>query len=116
MSTRATYTIHNIELRPQTYYIHHDGYEAGAKMYFQEMVDYKGPGTNQDKFIKANEGATFTEGRNVHGDTEYHYNLSSDDQITIQQPIFKQEQPRIRDWTTTKTISLDEWLKEKDDE
>ena len=89
MSTRATYTIHNIELRPQTYYIHHDGYEAGAKMYFQEMVDYKGPGTNQDKFIKANEGATFTEGRNVHGDTEYHYNLSSDDQITIQQPIFK---------------------------
>jgi|APSaa5957512535_1039671.scaffolds.fasta_scaffold15392_4 hypothetical protein len=111
MSTRATYTIHNEELRPQTYYIHHDGYEAGAKSYFQEMVDYEGPGSNQDRFIKANIGATFTYGREAHGDTEYHYDLSVTGLVTMQESEgFTEDGPR--DWVTIKTIDLDKWLEE----
>ena len=89
MSTRATYKIGH-----QTFYIHHDGYQEGAAMYFYNMVAESHrniyAGTEHEKynrspsggyechFLRANSGAEFTENHQAHGDTEFRYTLDID--------------------------------------
>jgi hypothetical protein len=80
MATRATYTINEHEKGEFHFYIHWDGYPEGAANYFRQMLlameDAKNRGGFIENFIRANHLAELTEGRDAHGDTEFHYNLS----------------------------------------
>ncbi len=77
MSTRATYKFAAGEWSPEvTIYIHWDGYEAGAAMYFYNLLTSPSKGCAATQFIRANEGAELTDSHEVHGDTEYRYNHS----------------------------------------
>lgn len=77
MSTRATYKIqHNFGTLMT--YIHHDGYPSGAAQYFFEAqvaarVHNK---TLPQVWMFANERAELTESHEIHGDTEYRYDLA----------------------------------------
>lgn len=87
MSTRATY-----EIAGQTFYIHHDGYPAGAASYFENMIGaltVAGNGQGIDAiadrrggalfaFIRGNLRAEPTESHDVHGDTEYRWKILGD--------------------------------------
>lgn len=69
MSTRATYVIGGT-----AFYIHYDGYPAGAARYLGAMVRHPNKrGGLAEAFLRANELAEFTEGHEAHGDTEYRY-------------------------------------------
>lgn len=76
MSTRATYTFLSANCTPEvSYYIHHDGYPSGAAEYFREAMrqtNRQGGGIAAS-FMRANQRAEFTKGRDAHCDTEYHW-------------------------------------------
>lgn len=77
MSTRATYKIIENHVTT-TFYIHHDGYPAGAAVYFQAMLDYNCEAPNAgmaDRFIRANARAELADGHDAHGDTDYQYTI-----------------------------------------
>lgn len=89
MSTRATYrfrTAGRAEYNrhgPITFYIHHDGYEDGAAVYFWRMLvgdQSRGVrGGLPERFLRANTGAEFTSSHEAHGDTEYRYDVEGSD-------------------------------------
>jgi len=79
MSTRATYTICT-EYTKLDFYIHHDGYPHGAAVYFFNMHLQDGPDPIT-RFAKANDRASATDAE-AHGDTEYHYVLGKNMEIT----------------------------------
>lgn len=71
MGTRATY-----EIDGKTFYKHWDGYEVGAASFFWRMVAWPNKrGTMAERFLRAIDDAEFTESRDAHGDTEYHYTI-----------------------------------------
>lgn len=78
MSTRATYRINR-----HCFYIHHDGYEEGASVYFwRALVGNASRGVRgglAERFLRANLGAEFTPSHEAHGDTEYRYNVEGND-------------------------------------
>jgi len=87
MSTRATYrfqeTPSGISSRPTssnrnstTIYIRHDGYPLGAAIYFYSLLMKPSKGCLATQFIRANEGAEITEGHEVHGDTQFMYDVT----------------------------------------
>ena len=74
MSTRATYKINGIY-----FYIHYDGYPDGAAVYFHNALLYQHKrGGLAAQFIRANDLAEFTESHEVHGDTEFRYDLQGE--------------------------------------
>jgi hypothetical protein len=76
MSTRATYRFIGRDFTPTvTIYIHSDGYEAGAAMYFHRMLKSELRGQPAVKFIRANIEAEITESHDIHGDTAYRYDI-----------------------------------------
>jgi hypothetical protein len=89
MSTRATYRFEDgpkpydyLRHGPITFYVHHDGYPAGAALYFYQMLTHereRGNGGLAEQFIRANEGAEFTRSHSAHGDTEYRYDIIGTD-------------------------------------
>lgn len=89
MSTRATYRINPARRdeyarhRGITFYIHHDGYEDGAAVYFWRMLTGDASrgvrGGLAERFLRANLGAEFTSSHEAHGDTEYRYDLEGED-------------------------------------
>lgn len=76
MSTRATYRFFRDETSV-TYYIHHDGYPEGAAAYFNAAQVWAKKYSEKivDAFIRANDRAEHTESHEIHGDTEYRYDL-----------------------------------------
>lgn len=83
MSTRATYKFEpapgNRRHRPTvTIYVHYDGYESGAAVYFYAMLTHKSKGGSAEAFIRANDQAELTGSHDAHGDTEYQYTLQGD--------------------------------------
>ena len=89
MSTRATY-----EFGGHTIYVHYDGYPSGAAVYFLNMVrSYEQTGRVQlggdasggyfYDFIRGNRLAVPSEGRDTHGDTEYHYQLHENGELGV---------------------------------
>ena len=87
MSTRATYTI-KTPSTVTTYYIHHDGYPSGAAEYMKAALFCKNQrGSYADMFLRSNDGAEHTGGKDVHGDTEFHYDITEKDDgsITVEQ-------------------------------
>jgi len=71
MSTRATYRFVPADLRftpAVTLYIHHDGYPEGAAQYLDGV-------RNPEDFIRKNDRAEITANHEVHGDTEYRYDI-----------------------------------------
>lgn len=89
MSTRATYKIDGV-----TFYIHHDGYPEGAASYFDAMLKAsleledcgyersRYAGGYAEQFLRANDRAEFTHSHEMHGDTEYRYNLDGRGNLT----------------------------------
>ena len=77
MSNRATYTI--IENNQEShFYIHHDGYSAGAAGYFYNFFSKgQGSGGLLERFIRSNVQASITTSPDDHADTEYKYVLNS---------------------------------------
>lgn len=72
MSTRATYRFipADPKFKPAiTVYIHHDGYPSGAAGYLQGA-------SSAEDFIRKNARAEITLSHEVHGDTEYRYDIS----------------------------------------
>lgn len=106
MSTRATY-----EIEGRTFYIHHDGYPAGAASYLYNMVkaltNVDATGESYDifdhrmrrgglefAFIRGNGQAEPTENHDVHGDTEYRYTVTRSEG----EPMLRAEE-RVGDWS-----------------
>ena len=74
MGTRATYEFCHELHGTQTFYIHWDGYPEGAAMYFRQMFEFNQWGASlAAKFFRGNPTAEFTQCKEAHGDTEYHY-------------------------------------------
>lgn len=82
MGTRATYRFapgigENRRHEPiTTIYIHWDGYPEGAAAYFYAMLVNPSKGNMATQFIRANEQAELTLSHDIHGDTEYRYDLT----------------------------------------
>lgn len=88
MSTRATYEIGDL-----TFYVHHDGYPAGAAAKFADTIgamtvsaNGRGIDAIADRrggacfaFIRGNMNAEPTESHQAHGDTEYRYRVTTQD-------------------------------------
>jgi hypothetical protein len=71
MSTRATYRFIPADRRFKpaiTLYVHHDGYPEGAANYLQGV-------SSAEDFIRNNPRAEITLNHEVHGDTEYRYDI-----------------------------------------
>lgn len=86
MSTRATYTIINESDRTSiSFYIHYDGYPAGAATYMHKALFTDCKGGFAEAFLRANPEAEFTPGKDAHGDTEHHYTIteSKDGSISV---------------------------------
>lgn len=88
MSTRATYRISDGD-NLQYFYIHYDGYPEGAIRYFQQMISNLNELMGEDTagLYRAGKAiiafgmlpfAEFTKDHELHGDTEYRYNLYYD--------------------------------------
>lgn len=80
MSTRATYRFTEREEHERfrfstTIYIHTDGYPTGAATYFYEALSNPSKGDLATQFIRAIASAELTKSPEVHGDTEYHYEV-----------------------------------------
>ena len=91
MATRATYTFKSEGGIEAHIYIHYDGYPRGAASYFKKMMELleerQKPlsdlrGGLVEQFIRANKNAEFTEHWQIHGDTEWHYEIDGD-QLTV---------------------------------
>ena len=80
MSTRATYRVidktFSVE-RATTFYIHHDGYAEGAANYFHTLFSYRENlrGGLDSRFLRAISNSEITSSHEVHGDTEYRYDI-----------------------------------------
>ena len=74
MSTRATYHFKGY-LSEVTVYHHTDGYLSGAAILFSNAMKV-GKKLTAESFIRGNERAEITESHEIHGDTEYRYNIS----------------------------------------
>jgi hypothetical protein len=92
MSTRATYRISE-SIRGDNltnyFYIHYDGYPEGAAIYFKQLLTYK---SNAEEAHRKTFAGCFeiglkysekTEDHEVHGDTDYRYNLYFHDKRRI---------------------------------
>lgn len=83
MSTRATYTIIDKKrgkVERAHYYIHYDGYPDGAAEYFKKFAEYKNKrGGAICQFLRAVDLAEFTDDPDLHGDTEFHYEINAVD-------------------------------------
>ena len=77
MSTRATYKFSksndwmNINV---TLYHHHDGYLSGAGLLFSNAMG-GGKKLTAESFLRSNSKAEITESHELHGDTEYRYDI-----------------------------------------
>ena len=77
MSTRATYRFipkNSVRGRWQsitTIYIHHDGYPEGAASYLEDAF-------TAEAFLAKNDRAEVTESHEIHGDTEYRYDITEE--------------------------------------
>lgn len=82
MATRATYSITNNMGVTAHLYIHWDGYETGAAAYFYAALTNAaaaaGNGGFAEQILRAIPGAELTSRPEQHGDTEFHYDISSD--------------------------------------
>jgi len=82
MATRATYSITNNMGITAHLYIHWDGYETGAAAYFYAALTNAaasaGNGGFAEQILRAIPGAELTSHPDQHGDTEFHYDISSD--------------------------------------
>ena len=79
MSTRATYLFTGRYIASVCLYIHHDGYESGAAVYFWNAHHCANDhGNFADKFHRANDRSEFTQSHTSHGDTEYRYTFNCD--------------------------------------
>ena len=76
MSTRATYHFKGY-LSEVTVYHHTDGYLSGAAILFSNAIE-GGKRLTAESFIRGNERAEITESHEIHGDTEYRYNIVAD--------------------------------------
>jgi hypothetical protein len=78
MSTRATYQFKGY-LSEVTIYHHCEGYLSGAAILFANAMKV-GERLTAESFIRGNERAEITESHEIHGDTEYRYNIVADSQ------------------------------------
>lgn len=80
MSTRATYQIKS-GFGTVTLYIHYDGYFEGAAHYFHKTLDLMRTSERDllPCFLWANELAELTASHEIHGDTEYRYDLAKEE-------------------------------------
>lgn len=77
MSTRATYGFSSDRRKKQQFiYIHYDGYPTGAAVYFYNALLHVGGGNFATVFIRANPNAELTDSHEIHGDTEYKYDVT----------------------------------------
>jgi hypothetical protein len=77
MSTRGTYQFNSGHTHEgiTTVYIHHDNYPKGAARYFYKTLLNPSNGNLATQFIRANPNSEITVSHDVHGDTEYQYNI-----------------------------------------
>jgi len=88
MSTRATYRFADADQPTTTIYIHHDGYPDGAAMYLYNALVNQSKGNFATQFIRANAGAEITRSHEIHGDTEWRYDITGhgpDADLKVQQ-------------------------------
>ena len=72
MSTRATYQFKQEGKPTVIIYKHHDGYPVGAADHLKCAVGSSNPA---EAFLRAHDEAEITESHEIHGDTEYRYNV-----------------------------------------
>jgi multimeric flavodoxin WrbA len=116
MGTRATYQIGN-----HTFYIHYDGYAAGAAVYFYNMIeaanvlDDSGIGRElnhggyAEQFLRGNPSAEFTTSHEDHGDTEYHYTLEGN-LLTVAELSWERDAGGYKQAKRIYTIDLDRFI------
>lgn len=77
MSTRASYTFlpnKKANKAHAVFYIHHDGYPAGAAQYLLAMIAQSGQ-VNANTFYRANDRAELIYSADTYGDIEYKYTI-----------------------------------------
>lgn len=91
MSTRATYRFLRRKTCLATIYIHHDGYPKGAAQYIKAGISDYGE-VSVDLFFRNNNRAKITESPQIHGDTEYHYDIDIDEEtVTVSKYYYNED-------------------------
>ena len=90
MATRATYGFYSrSEFKPNTtIYIHWDGYEQGAAHYYLNAIVWAFDNDGRlfftvEDFIRANESAELTLNHESRGDTQYRYDIVTQDRVGL---------------------------------
>lgn len=127
MGTRATYQFetkgkYGIN-KKVTYYIHWDGYPAGAATYFKAAADLLAahprtePGDDwrgniAEAFVRANLLAEITPDHEAHGDTEYRYDVVTEYGAETTVKAYKREftADDMTNWTVIFEGELKEFL------
>jgi hypothetical protein len=117
MSTRGTYKIGEM-----TFYCHYDNYPSGAAQRLANMIGALTVASDRDgidavadrrgglafAFIRGNMDAEPTKSRDVHGDTEYHYEVSAGEDGRTWVMVFKPDDNRR--WKLVNHKPLAEWI------
>lgn len=93
MATRATYKFSSKFARDGEVFIynHWDNYPAGAAEHFFNALVHSGEYglLRAESFIRGNERAEITESHEIHGDTDYRYDIDVRDQtVTVWHRVF----------------------------
>lgn len=90
MATRATYGFYaQSEFKPSTtIYIHWDGYEEGAAHYYLNALAWAFDNHGRlffsvEDFIRANDSAEITLNHETHSDSEYRYDIVTQDRVGL---------------------------------
>ena len=96
MSTRATYKFSKsndwMDINV-TLYHHHDGYLSGAGLLFSNAMG-GGKKLTAESFLRSNSEAEITESHELHGDTEYRYDIDE-----RSQSVQVSERDISKEWT-----------------
>jgi hypothetical protein len=113
MATRATYTIHTKDRTQYSFYIHWDGYPAGAAQYIKAALLHtqNNRGNIADAFLRANSNAELTPSKDAHGDTEFHYFIEEGrDEITVTPLAIKHLDSGRREFIALGEQSIDDFI------
>ncbi len=121
MATRATYTFKSSKGTEAHIYIHWDGYPKGAANYFKKMMELQEErqrplsdirGGLVEQFIRANKNAEFTEHWQIHGDTQWHYEIDGTNLTVLELDMGGSDDSEDRKGTQFFKGSIDDYLKE----
>jgi hypothetical protein len=114
MATRGTISFSNKFGKLGFVYIHHDMYPSGFSEYLKELKRKNVVGRNlMTQLLRGIEGAEVTTSHEIHGDTEFRYDIE-EEEISIIQRFWEYDEETDEEtnyFSKIATMPLEEFLK-----